>query len=222
MTLKANDCNVIALYCDSLTCSNSSLFLPAALRLCAFPFSHPTYVLSSSAIPHQLSISTPSCVLNFTTVLAAPLPFSPSQRRVRAMSLRVSALLKDLFVFLRLHSHHPSTLRTTARYLSSDTASYSYLSPSVSRLQKNAAHHRVLFGSTHASIRTAFLFWKQRFLHNHVLARLRRGICFWKLETALFSMSFPLRDLYFTLQPCSGWSVAFCAAHQTIWKSYRP
>jgi len=77
---------------------------------------------------------------------------------VRAMALQVSALSKDLFVFLRLHSHHPSTLRTTARYSSSDTASSSYLFLSVSRLQKNAAHHCVLFGSTYVSICTFFPF----------------------------------------------------------------
>jgi len=44
-----------------------------------------------------------------------------------------------------------------------------------------------------------FRFWQHSLLHSHIFARLWRGICFRKFETALIRISFPLRDLHFPL-----------------------
>jgi len=103
---------VIVLCCENLTYSNSRSFpLPALrlLRLSIFLI-HIPLVLSCN-ISYRLSTPALLCTSNFTAVLAAPLPFSPSEKGgVRALAVQVSALSKDLFVFLRLYFHHPSTL----------------------------------------------------------------------------------------------------------------
>ena len=88
MTLKSNGCEAIVLYCDILTCSNSSLFLPAAFSLSAFPFFSPIINLSTIVYIQ----------LYCRSGRTSPVPSLIGKGDVRAMALQVSALNRSLSV----------------------------------------------------------------------------------------------------------------------------